>query len=331
MKQKKTLFGIRQIISFSTITLLIILLCFPSSSLVGAEKGVMLWFNVICPTLLPFVIVSRLIINLNLTSSITKLFYPLFHRIFAVSRHGCYVAIIGLLTGLPVGAKSCADLVKNGLITKKEGQYLLTFCNNASPMFIISYVGITTLHLPGSKYIFLLLIYSAAFLTSFSYRLLHRERKQPKTAVHEYKEDALLCAMELGESSSANRLSFTVVDDAIMNGFDVLTRVGGYIILFSILSNVIISIAPENNIFSYLTVGILEITNGVNAIGASTFDVNIKIALILSLTSFGGFSSIAQTKSVIDDSGLSIKNYTFYKLINAGLTFLLTFIYINIM
>ena len=137
--------------------------------------------------------------------------------------------------------------------------------------------------------------------------------------------------MELGESSSANRLSFTVVDDAIMNGFDVLTRVGGYIILFSILSNVIISIAPENNIFSYLTVGILEITNGVNAIGASTFDVNIKIALILSLTSFGGFSSIAQTKSVIDDSGLSIKNYTFYKLINAGLTFLLTFIYINIM
>lgn len=330
MKEKKQVVNNTRILSIGTVVFLIILLIFPTSSLAGAERGLLLWFNVICPSLLPFIIVSRLIINLRLTATISKLFYPVFNKIFAISKDGCYAAIMGLLTGLPVGAKACADLVKEGLISLKEGQYLLTFCNNASPMFIISYIGITTLKLPGSKYVFLLLIYSAAFLTGITYRFTHRIGRGKNNGLQFESANEYLCATDVTKLAQNKKITFTVVDSAIMDGFTVITKVGGYILLFSILSNVLLTMLPVDHILSYATVGILEITNGINSIGTSTLDINTKIALILSLTAFGGFSSIAQTKSVIDQSGLSIKTYIFYKLINAILTFGLVLVYLNL-
>lgn len=331
MNTTKKVLNIRIILSVCTITLLVLLLIFPKPSLTGAESGILLWFNVILPTLLPFIIASNLIINLRLTDTISKVFYPLLKRILHVSKNGSYVSVIGLLTGLPIGAKACGDLVTQKMITKEEGQYLLTYCNNASPMFIISYISISTLDLPGKRYIFLLLIYGSAILTGFLYRFIHK--KQMATFAVSTKKEITTTISTYSVSSSQTappKAKFELVDSAVMSGFDVITKVGGYIILFSIASNVFLSIAPKNSIFSYIMVGFLEITNGVNTIGASALSLNTKIALILSLTAFGGLSSVAQTKSVIDESGLSIKNYLFYKLINACITFVVVSFYLQL-
>lgn len=323
--------SIKLLLSVCTITLLLILLLFPKASLQGAESGILLWFNVIVPTLLPFIIVSNLIVNLRLTTYISKLFYPFLHKLLGISRQGSYVAVIGLLTGLPVGAKACGDLVKENLITKSEGQYLLTFCNNASPMFIISYISLTTLNLPSQKYIFLGLIYLSAFLTGFLYRLLHKIRNTPVSLYTNKSEDQTLRASQLTHSKEEQKkVRFTLVDEAIMSGFDVITKVGGYIILFSIISNVLLSIAPQGSSLSYAIVGFIEITNGVNTLGGCPIAPSLKIALILSLTAFGGLSSVAQTKSVIDHSGLSIRSYLFYKLCNGGIAFLLLTLYLQL-
>ncbi len=335
MTQKK-FSSVRFLVSIATITMMLILLIFPKASIKGAENGILLWFNIIVPTLLPFIIVSNLIINLKLTTYIAKLFYPILHRLFAVTRNGCYVIIIGLLTGFPVGAKACSDLVKNKMLSKEEGQYLLTFCNNASPMFIISYISIFTLKLPGNQYQILGIIYASAILTAILYRILHRVNNNCFIAPDNIAatENITLKAADLprkfAPKEPPKRITFAIVDCAIMDGFDVITKVGGYIVLFSILSNVILTNLPMSSIYSLLSVGILEITNGINVIGSSSLTFATKIALILSITSFGGISSIAQTKSVIDQSGLSIRRYILYKALNAGFTLLIALIFIEL-
>lgn len=335
MKHYPRLLSIRSFISMATISLMLILLFFPKASIKGAENGIILWFNVIVPTLLPFIIVSNLIINLRLTTQIAKLFYPVLHRVFAVTRNGCYVIIIGLLTGFPVGAKACADLVKNGMLSKQEGQYLLTFCNNASPMFIISFISIFTLRLSGKQYYMLGIIYGGAILTAFIYRFIHgiTSKSFIPQMVIPIREKSSLKALEvsgtLPDSNTYKRVTFTIVDNAIMDGFDVVTKVGGYIILFSILSNVLLTLLPSSSTYGLLPIGILEITNGINTIGASDLNQATKIALIMSLTAFGGISSVAQTKSVTDQSGLSIWLYIVYKVINALITLGLTMLLIQ--
>ncbi|BBF42060.1 membrane protein [Lachnospiraceae bacterium KM106-2] len=319
MSTQNYLFSTKKILALLALALLIILLGFPNAALSGAKSGLLLWFNVVTPTLLPFIIVSNLIINLNLTRYIAKICYPIFHFIYRISPTACYPALIGMLSGLPVGAKACADLVKKGSISTSEGQYLLTFCNNASPMFIISFVGISTLGLPTRNYIFLLIIYLSAYVTSVIYRLF-MPPIYVKNKVH---------PLHARNIDSPKKISFTALDQAIIDGFDVITKVGGYIIIFSILTQFIIDAVNNTKLHTLLAIGTLEITNGINMIGSATnLNMAIKITLILTIMAFGGCSSIAQTKSVIDGSGLSIKNYTLFKIVNALICSILTLGYL---
>lgn len=315
----------RRIIILFTLVMLIILLVFPKQSLEGAENGLLLWFNVILPTLLPFIIISNLVIELKLTRYFAKVFYFIFHTIFRVTKDGCYPIVIGLLTGFPVGAKACGDLVKSNMINKNEGQYLLTFCNNASPIFIISFIAMTSLGVPKMGNVILLIIYASAILTSVIYRIFYH-------FVNPWRLDfTVRFPLKAQEVSTDTRpIGFQIFDKTILDGFEVVTKVGGYIILFSILSRVVVQLQILPSFLNNMVVGILEITNGIHVLSATSLPLTQKIALISALTAFGGFSSIAQTKSVIDQSGLSIKKYIVFKLVNACLTFTLFYLYFAI-
>ena len=308
MTSKKIL-NTRIVLSFFSIFLLIILLIFPIISLSGAKNGLLLWFNIIMPTLLPFIIVSNLMIQLNLTSKITTIFHPFFKVLFGTTREGSYPIVVGMISGLPVGAKACNDLVTSNRITKAEGQFLLTFCNNISPMFLLSYVAISTLHIPNMKYSLLIILYLSSLFTALLYKIINRFTHPERIQFYNTKQCNITC--------HKSTVSFRTFDEAIMSGFEVLAKVGGYIILFSILSEVILSVIDTNSISQIVAVSLCELTNGVNILGASTLPLSTKIALIVSISTFGGFSSIAQTKSVIDESGLSIRIYTRYKMIQS--------------
>ena len=106
-----------------------------------------------------------------------------------------------------------------------------------------------------------------------------------------------------------------------MNGFEIITKVGGYIILFSILAQLLNEIAPGNGIFKTFLMGLLEITTGINQICKLTINNKIKIVLVALLTSFGGLSGIAQTKSVLGDTRLSMKSYIIVKLLAGIISF----------
>src|SRR5690606_40807494 len=54
--------------------------------------------------------------------------------------------------GIPMGAKSTSDLTAQNKIQISEGNFLISMCNNASPMFIIGYIAISQLKLPRIKY-----------------------------------------------------------------------------------------------------------------------------------------------------------------------------------
>ena len=76
--------------------------------------------------------------------------------------------------------------------------------------------------------------------------------------------------------------------------------------------------------------GFLEITTGISQICKLTINNKIKIVLVALLTSFGGLSGIAQTKSVLGDTRLSMKSYIIVKLLAGIIAFFLAFIYVSI-
>ncbi len=312
------------IIKGTIVLYLVLMMMFPHASFDGASSGLLLWFHHVLPNLLPFIIISNLMVHLNITSQISRVFHPLFGRLFGVSIDGCYPIVFGFLSGIPMGAKSTADMVLENKIHRREGQFLLGMCNNASPMFILGYIAITQLKLPHIKYALFVILYGSAILAALIYRALSH-RIGGKAAVLSM---ASIKAAE--QKNTANvRFSFEILDSSIMNGFEIITKVGGYIILFSILAQIINAHSPGSSLLKAALMGVLEITTGISQICKSSLDSSIKIVLVAVITSFGGLSGIAQTKSVLANSGLSIKSYLIVKLISTVITLVLALLYVN--
>jgi len=77
--------------------------------------------------------------------------------------------------------------------------------------------------------------------------------------------------------------------------------------------------------------GLLEMTTGIQMLASQTaLSPMVKILLTTGLISFGGFSVIAQTKSVINESSLSIKKYITEKAIAATIAVSVMYIYITL-
>ena len=187
----------------------------------ASTTGLLLWFNTIIPTLLPFIILSNIIIRLDAMSYLTWFLSPILTRLLGISKNGCYAVITGFLCGYPIGSKVTADLVMEQQISPVEGQYLLSFCNNVSPMFIISFIVTVTLKDPSLIIPFLVILYAAPLFTAFVLNPFYRHKM--RTAGQ----------MDQKEKASRLQINFKIIDTSIMNGFETVTKLGGYIISVS--------------------------------------------------------------------------------------------------
>lgn len=307
----------------ATIVFFCLMLLFPIPVVAGASKGILLWFQVVLPTLLPFIIVSNLLIQTQAVHVIAKLTAPLFSRFFHVSSYGSFAVLTGFLCGYPMGSKVTADLLRSGHISIQEGQYLLSFCNNSSPMFLISYLHIQnlrdqTLFLPT-----LIILIGSPVVCSFLFRrFLLKDSRKRTSFLRTISESAK------NADCTAHNSGGTLFDMCMMNGFETIVKVGGYIMLFSIIMELCTALPVTNPLFSNVLFPSLEITTGIRHICTCALPTATRFILCLALTSFGGWCAVLQTQCMIQETGLTIASYIIQKLITAGVTSLFAYLYI---
>lgn len=280
------------------------LLVFPKESLSASKAGLLLWYDSLLPALLPFLIFSQLLLKTQVADSITKVIGPLFRKFFHCSADGAFCALCGFLCGYPVGARLIALQLKEGRLTHKEGQYLLSFCNNVSPMFCISYGIIKAI---GSERIFpyLFVIYAAPLLLGF----FTRPAVVPADS-----------AVSTQKQTSSYGNLFRLIDVCIIDSFEILIKLCGYLVLFSVITRGLGMIIPETSFYVLPAVtSFLEVTNGLSLISRLS-PGTLRSALAVAALSFGGLCCILQTDSVIDGSGLSLKKYILHKAFTALLS-----------
>ena len=289
--------------------LLLYMLLFPKKVLADSLAGLDLWFHTVLPSLLPFMILSNVLIGANVVSQLMRPFSGFFRHVLGLSPEGGYAWLLGLFCGFPMGARLTGDMYRQHRISREEAVYLLTFANQSSPMFLSTYVvlhglGDSTLTLPV-----FVIFYASAFLTSLVFRIRSRRFGLPPS----------MPKKEVPEQTSYGNL----LDTSIMNGFEIITRLGGYIILFSILAGIVLQLpAPLRTAAPFLS-GLTEITTGIHTISGTTLPLQVKFTAIVCCTAFGGFSTVAQTSCMLNGTGLSIFTYLKGKLVNAAVAGLL--------
>lgn len=84
----------------------------------GALDGLDLWYKALIPALFPFMILSNVIINLNLTEGVNIFMRPLTF-ILKLKKEAGYGIFAGLFFGYPTCAAACCNLVKKIQFLKK--------------------------------------------------------------------------------------------------------------------------------------------------------------------------------------------------------------------
>ena len=282
-------------------------------------NGLNLWLYTIVPTLLPYFIATNIIIYFNAFSSTAKLFHPALRKIFKCSKNGVFPIVCGFICGFPLGIKTINDLLQTKKITATEANYLSIFCNNLSMAFYINIVilnlfnpnYIISTHKYGKLFVFLLFIlpYLSSVITSKIYLFNHKS-----DIINLCKQADVDIKKQATSIQKSNNVSMNFLGYCISNALESILKIGGYVILFSIISNLSVKYLQLKGLASDLCFPILEISNIEASINGHS--LYLKILMGITLCTFGGFSALFQSLAMITSKEISKRNYVKYRIIN---------------
>jgi len=300
---------------FLFVSLVIIIFLLNSKiTLDGATTGLILWLNTVVPTLLPFMILSSVLIGLHGEKLLYKILGPFTGKVLGLSPAGNYVFFIGLFCGYPLGAKTAADLLRENRISLREAQYLMNFCNNISPIFTIGFICNTLLNNTDIIPVALSLLYGVPIaLGLFTKKYYMRRNLNSLNS-------------SVSEAPAPKNDFILILDNAIVNAAHTALKLGGYIILFSVFCSIIehTRVIPES-LKAFLTI-LLEVTRGCQSCIRAPFLIanDITLPALFACATFGGLAGIAQTSGMLQDTVLSLKQYIIFRIICAVLVFIIS-------
>ncbi len=284
------------------------ILIFPENIMLSAERGLILWYKYALPALFPFMVGINFLKNTPFPLFLSRILSPITDRLFKIKGYGTFAMVSGLLSGYPVGAKTLCDLYNEGRITKGEAIYLISFCNNSGPLFMLGTVGAGLLGRRDLG-IFLLVVH---YLSALSIALI-----MPRPHVH-IEKNISQSYIPLGKN----------LEQSLMSAISAIVAVGGYIVLFSIISSMLDSITSTLHIrlsepYSALLYGLLEITNGCSRIKHIT---PLTLGIISGIIAFGGLSVQCQSMGYISKTDIPAGRYMLSKALQGIAAFCIGFV-----
>lgn len=258
-------------------------------SLHYAFQGFTLWYSKMVPALLPFMILSGIIIRMNLSEKFVAFLHPVLKRIYKCSPNVSYGLVIGFLCGFPMGARVTAELLQKNKITQQEAEFLIAFNNNIGPVYFTGIVMPLLQIKSVPPYLF------GMYGIPLLYGVLLRYTK--------YKNMYHLNTNSI-ESNDTITPFWEAIDESIHGAVNSILMLCGYMILFNTLNLLPHFILPK---WQPILAPMLEITGGLTMLG------NQIPAYSLCMLHFGGFSCIAQTNSMLRNTGLSLGKYINHK------------------
>ena len=290
----------RFLIGFSVCFLFLYLLLFPQNGLYACTHALVLWSGSVVPALFPVMILSRLLISTNILYFILKPVAFLCGRFLHLSFYGTYALLLGYVCGYPMGVKTIADLEDERLLSQEEGRFLATFINNVSPGFLSGYVCTELLQKPETAPACMVIIYGA----SLTYGTVTAIFQKNAGTLPPYAKETIVQPDQKSHLSFLMLLDHTLEDSILQ-----LLKIGGYMILFSVLSSItcVFSFLPETAMV--LLSATLEISCGAQQITLLACSAFLKGILLTASLSFGGLCSAFQSSSFLQRAGIPLPKY----------------------
>lgn len=336
----------RKIVQTILLTSVIILLTsllikFPEEALEASVRGLNIWLEIVFPSLLPFFIMAELLIGFGVVRFIGIIFEPIMRPLFNVPGVGSFAWIMGMASGYPSGAKISVRLREEEQITQIEAERLISFTNASSPLFIFGAVAVGFFHNPNLGLLIAVCHYTGNALVGICMRF-YRRSEEIAVKKQTNRISFINAFREMHRTRLRDKRPFgEVLGDAVLNSIQTLVMVGGFIILFSVLTKLLFLIG----ILSFLAIifqhglhmlafpielglpllsGLFEITLGTQLISQINTDLMAKTAIVSFILGFNGFSVQAQVSSIIAKTDIRFTPYFISRLMHGLFASILT-------
>lgn len=267
--------------------------------------------NNLFPSLIPFMLISNIFIKYDFIYEISNMFEKITNKIFKTNSSIFYVIIMSMLSGTPSNAKYLNDLYNNKFININDIKKTILFCHFTNPFFILGTIGYMYLN---NKKIGLIILISH-YLSCFIIAILNRNKY--KLEKIDNKERTII------KKGFMNNLS-----ESIYSIYNTLILILGIITTCLIITTILDNYLNINNNYKYIY-GLIEITQGLNYLSTSNFNIYIKSMIATFLISFGGLCIHIQVFSILDNKKIQYLPYFFSRIFHGIISSLITLILAN--
>lgn len=338
---RKKLCGNRDIMTF-VLALLVVgltvsVILFPEDAFNASVTGLEIWWKIVFPALLPFFVISHILIGLGVVHMLGVILEPIMRPLFNVPGAGSFVLAMGLASGFPIGALLTTKLREQNLCTGIEAERLLSFTNTADPLFMFGAVAVGMIGHPETGIIIAIAHYLSSVTIGFLMRFYKRgERSSPsgKTESGHLFSRSLKALLEARKKDS--RPLGQLMSDAIMSSINTLLLVGGFIILFSViirildriggiallvgmLANLLGSLGISVQLAPALISGLFEIDLGCKLAGSASAPLKDIVIICSFVIAWSGLSVHAQVASITSKTDIKINSYIVCRVLHAFL------------
>ncbi len=322
--------------AFLAVILTISMILYPKEAFEAALNGLSVWWKIVFPALLPFFVLSQVLIGLGAVHCLGVLLEPVMRPLFNVPGTGSFVLAMGLSSGFPLGAVLTNKLRQDRLCSKVEAERLLSFTNTADPLFMFGAVAVGMLQAPGVG----ALIAAAHYLSSITVGLIMRfyranteidnsqlKGKLTKKRIKQANIFSQALTALVKARKEDGRPFGRLLGEAVKESVNTLLLVGGFIILFSVVitmldlaglvnalttgfSSLLSFAGLQTNLTPAFISGFFEIDLGCQLAGSIPEAILKERAIAVSaIIAWSGLSVHAQVASIISTTDINIIPY----------------------
>ncbi|WP_371368882.1 hypothetical protein SRRS_22830 [Sporomusa rhizae] len=329
--------------AFCTVFITIAMVTYPKDAFDSAIMGLNLWWNVVFPALLPFFILSEILMGLGVVHFIGVLLEPLMRPIFNVPGVGAFAMSMGLASGYPMDAVITCKFRKNQLCTAVEAERLLSFTNTADPLFMFGAVAVGMFGMPELGATIALAHYISSFLVGVAFRFHGRSRDSYTQENRTVKGNIIIRAFRAlyNARQEDKRSTGQLLGDSVKSSMNTILLIGGFIIVFSVFIRIMTVvgitevltdmfaamlslIGYSTNLAPSLVSGLLEIDLGTLAASQADAPLVQKVAIASAIIAWSGLSVHGQVASIVIESGIRMTPYMIGRLLHAIIAAILT-------
>ncbi|NBI29584.1 nucleoside recognition domain-containing protein [Chengkuizengella marina] len=323
--------------------LVLFIIIFPEEAFQSSLQGLNIWWKIVFPSLLPFFILSEILIAFGVIRMFGVWLEPLMRFLFKVPGVGGWALAMGWTVGYPSSAQITSNIRQQNLITRDEGEKILAISHSSSPIFIINVIAIGFFHHMQLGLFIMTIHFISLLLLGFVLRLYYGDTSNKLLTENNHFIIRSIRAMFQAHQQDGRTFG-KLLGDAVISSIQNLLMIGGTMMLFAViikmitLTNFLLLINKllthffkitnlSDNTLASITTGWFELNLGAYQIStAQSIPFIWQIALICSLLAWSGFSVHLQVKSLIQNTDLRYRSFFVSRMLQALFSFALTFL-----